>query len=182
MKKLFKYLSGIFAVFVLLIIADIHILGNFYDIGGGVYRSGELNKYNLTYYAKKHKFKTIINLNGVSSRDIYKNEIKIAKELNITHINHKLSNRKFLDYNQTKYLSSLIKDAKKPLLIHCIGGADRTSLASALYHFDILGKTKKQAKKQFSIIYGHAPLLRPYVKAMGDSFDNHVKKSKDKNK
>ncbi len=179
MKRILKYTIFVFVLLVLLVIVDIHVLGNFYKIDDRVYRSGELNKYNLTYYIKKYKFKTIINLNGTSSRDIYKDEISIAKDFNITHINHKLSNKKFLDFNQTIELVQLMKKAEKPLLIHCIGGADRTSLASALYHYAILGKTKEQSQKQFSLLYGHSPFFRPFVQAMDDSFDNYVKKSKE---
>ncbi len=177
MKKISKYTAYLLVLLVLLVAADIHILGNFWTIEDRVYRSGELNRYNLTYYAKKYKLKTIINLNGRSSRDIYKDEINIAKQFDITHINHKLSNKKFLDFNQTKELVKLMKDAEKPLLIHCIGGADRTSLASALYLYAIVGKSYELSKEQFSLLYGHSPFFRPFVQAMGDSFDNYVKKS-----
>ena len=75
----------------------------------------------------------------------------------------------------------ILKDAQKPLLIHCYGGADRTSLVAALYQFAIAKETEKEARKEFSIWYGHAPHFRKKVIAMDRSFDNYITKStKDK--
>ncbi|MFD2031462.1 tyrosine-protein phosphatase [Ancylobacter dichloromethanicus] len=49
-----------------------------------------------------------------------------------------------------------MKDAKKPILIHCQAGADRSGLASALYLAAIKkNSAEAEAEAQLSIRYGH---------------------------
>jgi protein tyrosine/serine phosphatase len=130
----------------------------------------------MPYYLERYKIKTLLNLRGEQkNKSWYKNEKKITKEHNVTLITYKMSSRKYLDFNKTSKLVKILKDAKKPILIHCEGGADRTSLASALYVYAIQGKSANRAREEFSFIYGHLPLIRPQVTAMDRSFDNYVK-------
>ena len=42
---------------------------------------------------------------------------------------------------------ALLDDAKKPILIHCKGGADRTGVIGALYAHEFLGASRAEAKK-----------------------------------
>jgi protein tyrosine/serine phosphatase len=69
---------------------------------------------------------------------------------------------------------TLLQQAPKPILIHCLGGADRSGLVSALYRFAIEGQKPDAADKELSIWYGHVPLIRPKVTAMDDSFWRYV--------
>jgi len=174
LKKILKYLLFIFVLISLILFIIIEILGNFYQVNDNLFRSGQLNKYNLNYYAKKHNIKTILNLRGKSTKEVYLDEIKISNELNITHINYKISNRVFLDFNKTSEIIDILKNAKKPLLVHCAGGADRTSLVAALYQYEIQNKSVKESKKEFSLLYGHSVYFRKFVIAMDNSFDNYV--------
>jgi len=177
LKKTLKYLLYLLLLIGLIAFVIIDVLGNFYKVDNDVYRSGQLNEYNLAYYAEKYKIKTILNLRGTSSKPYYLDEIKISNEYNITHIDHKISNHKYLDFNQTSQLIELVREAKKPLLIHCAGGADRTSLVVALYQYAIKKESVDEAKEAFSLLYGHAPFIRPKVLAMDKSFENYVKKT-----
>ncbi len=175
-KKILKWFISLLIFVGIIAVFIIHILGNFYEVNNEVYRSGQLNKYNLEYYIKKHNINTIINLRGKSERQVYLDERRIANKFNISYINYPISNRKFLDYKKTSEIVGILKNAKKPLLIHCAGGADRTSLVSALYQYAVVGETIKKSKEEFSMFYGYVPFFRDFVKAMGDSFDNYVLK------
>lgn len=42
----------------------------------------------------------------------------------------------------------LLDDSKKPILIHCRGGSDRTGIISALYEVEFLGVSKAEARKR----------------------------------
>ena len=179
-NKILKYLSFVILLIVIVAVYIIHIKGNFYQVNNDLYRSGQLNKYNLEYYINSHKIKTILNLRGLSTKQYYMDEINISNKYNVNHIDFEISNRVFLDFNKTSKLVEIMKNAKKPLLIHCAGGADRTSMAAALYQYAIENKSKKESKKEFSIIYGHTPYFRKHVIAMDNSFENYVKKSKEK--
>jgi protein tyrosine/serine phosphatase len=132
----------------------------------------------MPYYLEKYKIKTILNLRGEKQKEEwYQNEQRITKEHNITLITHKISARKYLDFNHTSKIVKILKDAKKPLLIHCEGGADRTSLVSALYRYALKHQSKEKAEEELSILYGHIPLIRPKVIAMEKSFYNYIEKS-----
>jgi len=75
-------------------------------------------------------------------------------------------------------LVALMKKAPKPLLVHCKAGADRTSLASALYLYAL--KHDPDADRAISIIYGHFPWLGSKTKAMDESFRNYKNSHKGK--
>jgi protein tyrosine/serine phosphatase len=142
------------------------------------YRSAQLFSFNMPYYLEKHKIKTMINLRGARpNQEWYIDEMTITKEYNVTHIDHQISSGGYLDYNQTSQIVAMLKTSKKPLIIHCQGGADRTSLVSALYDYAILHKSKEEARKELRWFYGHLPKIRKKVIAMENSFDNYVEKS-----
>ena len=99
---------------------------------------------NSATYIKKYHFKSIINLRGSSNETWYNDEIAISKEHNITHYNFGFGDRTKQSVETMEKLVKLMKEAKKPLLIHCKAGADRTSLASALYLYSTQDKQKPQ--------------------------------------
>jgi protein tyrosine/serine phosphatase len=183
-KTIFKYILQFIKYSIIIIITIgliafiiMDILGNHYKVADGVYRSGQLNKYNLEYYIKHNKIQTILNLRGKWEDEKYLTEKKISKKYNVTHIDYTLWNNEFLDFNKTSQIVQILKDAKKPILIHCYGGADRTSLVAALYQFAIAKETPEEARKEFSILYGHTPYFRKKVIAMDKSFDNYIEHS-----
>jgi len=155
------------------------IYGNFHKLDNNAYRSAQLFSFNMPYYLEKYKIKTILNLRGEQkNKSWYKNEKQITKEHNISLLTFKMSSRKYLDFNQTSKIVKILKNAKKPILIHCEGGADRTSLVSALYDYALLHLSKEEAMEEFSFIYGHLPIIRPKVIAMDKSFENFVLSTK----
>ena len=72
-------------------------------------------------------------------------------------------------------LINIVKNAKKPILIHCKAGADRTGLVSALYLYSI---GDKNALKMLSLKYGHFPYLFSPTSAMDESFKLYSSKEK----
>jgi len=179
-KKLFKYILLFLLMFTTVVVFIIYIQGNFYKVNDDVYRSGQLNKYNLEFYIKQYHIKSILNLRGKSTRQYYTDEIKISDKYKVNHIDYGISNRKFLDFNKTMQIINIMKSAEKPLLIHCAGGADRTSLAAALYQYALKNKSVEESREEFSIIYGHSPFFRKHVIAMDNSFLNFTKQNKGK--
>ncbi|MEA2019175.1 MAG: tyrosine-protein phosphatase [Campylobacterota bacterium] len=177
--RILKYIFSFIVFLILFAFTYAEIYGNFHKIDNDVYRSGKLNKYNLPYYLNKYEIKTVLNLHGTSSKSWYQNEKDITKSLNVNHINFKMNSGSYYDFNKTSELIEVMRKAQKPMLIHCLGGADRTSLAAALYQYAIIDKSEEEAREQLSWIYGHFPSLRPHVIAMDNSFDNYIKVSKD---
>jgi len=145
------------------------VYGNFHKVDKDVYRSAQLFTFNMPYYLEEYKIKSILNLRGKEDKSWYKDEIIIANEYNITHINYKIGDRGILPLEKMDKIVHIIKNAPKPLLVHCKAGADRASLASALYVYD---KTKDEnPEKGFSLVYGHFPWLGSKTVAMDESFE-----------
>jgi len=152
------------------------VIGNFHQLDSNAYRSAQLFSYNMPYYLKKYHIKTVINLRGHDpAKKWYQVEANITKQLGVELINFKMRSTKYLDINRSKKLIAIMQNAKKPILIHCQGGADRTSLASALYIYGVKGKSQEEAREELSFIYGHLVWLFPKVIAMDKSFKDYVR-------
>jgi protein tyrosine/serine phosphatase len=76
-----------------------------------------------------------------------------------------------LNEQEAMQLIAVMRDAPKPLLIHCQAGADRTGLASALYLAAIAGKSEQVAEGQLSLRYGHIPYSFSRAFPMDETFE-----------
>lgn len=65
-----------------------------------------------------------------------------------------------------------LREAPKPVLIHCLAGSDRTGLVSALYCLTLKGETPAQADRELSVWYGHISLSKTI--AMDHSYWHYV--------
>jgi len=148
--------------------------GNFRTVSPGrVYRSGQLTEKQLTKYAKEYNIQSILNLRGRNEQsDWWKEEIAASIRLGIKHYDVGLSSDKEPVEKEIQELVAVLQEAPKPLLIHCLAGADRSSLVSAMYLYRFEKYPYKKARRQLSFIYGHSALLRPSTKAMDRAFAN----------
>jgi len=151
--------------------------GNYHTVlPGELYRSGQLSPAQLTEHLKQDGIRSIINLRGPAPRDAwYRKELAVAQAHGVAHADVDLSAGIPLSDTQLRDLVALMARLPKPLLLHCLGGADRTGMASALYLYAIKGKPAKQAADQLALRYGHFPYwFRSDVSAMDDSFRRYV--------
>jgi hypothetical protein len=51
------------------------------------------------------------------------------------------------------------------MLVHCLGGADRTGEATALYEIEYMGRTPAEALEALTPRYRHVDWLRPAKRA-----------------
>ena len=144
-------------------------------VSGEAYRSGQMDAEQLARTIERHGIKSIVNLRGGSlNATWYEAEIETAARLGAAHYDRDLDSGEELTLEQMDDLVALLRQAPKPVLIHCLGGADRSGLASGLYRLAIEGRTPKEAEGELSIWYGHVPLIRPKVTAMDRSFWRYV--------
>jgi protein tyrosine/serine phosphatase len=87
--------------------------------------------------------------------------VAATTRLGIRHIDFKMSASKQLPLEKVEMLIALMREAPKPLLVHCQGGADRTGLASLLYTSLIAGVNEDLAEWQLSPLFGHFGI--PYL-------------------
>ncbi|WP_411969729.1 dual specificity protein phosphatase family protein [Rhizobium sp. 3T7] len=146
--------------------------GNFHAVvAGQVYRSSQPSPQAIADFSKRYGIKTIISLRGGINSPAWNAEVEQAKTLGIEHIDFPMSAYKELSPERAKELIQVMKDAPKPLLIHCLSGADRTGLASALYLAAISKTNEKVAEGQMSIFYGHIALPISRAFAMDRTFE-----------
>lgn len=110
---------------------------NLYKINDSIYRSAQPNKKAMKYL-QQIGVKTILNLRH---RRNDKNETKHTQLIleNVPINTWEISENNIID------ALKIIKNAQKPILIHCLHGSDRTGLIIATYRIVFENYTKEQA-------------------------------------
>lgn len=127
---------------------------NLAQIAPGVWRSNQPSPQRLARHAAAG-FKTILNLRGAAPQSFWLFEAEAAAAHGITLHDLNMSARQAPSRAKLLALVDLMRDAQRPLLIHCKSGADRTGLAAALYLVCIEGRPLAEARAQLSWRYMH---------------------------
>jgi protein tyrosine/serine phosphatase len=146
--------------------------GNLHAVTDGVlYRSAQLSKEQFAASIRQYHVKSVLNLRGAHPHEAWwEDEVAATQENGAAHYDIALSSKRFVGEEQAERVLALIRDAPKPLLIHCRSGADRTGLVAALYRYAVEHADPAEADKQLSIAYGHFPYLTSKSGAMDQSF------------
>lgn len=123
------------------------------------YRSGQMRDWQLENAIQEYKLEKVINLRGENKKeDWYKKEVKICKKNGVTHQDIKLSAWGAPKKEELIKLVNAIIDSyqkNKNTIVHCYGGADRASFASAVARILIKKDSVKKALTEYKLIYGH---------------------------
>ena len=118
-----------------------------------------MDRDELEYYVNTYHLKSILNLRGKNlDSDWYIEEVKVSSEHGIEHYDMSLSASRELTAEEVRVLLEIFNSASRPILIHCKSGADRAGLVSAMWKMIVDKKSKAEARKQLSIVYGHIPI------------------------
>lgn len=129
-------------------------------VAGEAYRSAQPSPDELVAYSKTYGIATVLNLRGAQTRRAwYRDEIRTAERLGIRHVDFAMSPVKELSQAEASRLVAIMAEARKPILIHCLAGSDRSGLAAALYLAAIAGSGDAAAESQLSLRYGHLPFV-----------------------
>ena len=136
---------------------------------GLLYRSAQLPVGDFISLAKQAGLRTVINLRGENvGRDWYDAQYHAAQELGVGFINYRMSASRELTVEQMNELAQILRDAPKPVLIHCGSGSDRSGLACALLLLEA-GHPPEAVAHQLSLRFGHFPYLWSGSWAMDNS-------------
>jgi protein tyrosine/serine phosphatase len=146
--------------------------GNLHAVSDGVlYRSAQLSKEQFEAAIREHNLRSILNLRGAHPGEAwYDDEIAAARQAGIRHYDYPMSAKRKLARDQIEPILEIVRNAPKPLLIHCKSGADRSGLVAALFRLSIENASPEEADRQLSLRYGHFPYLTSKSGAMDESF------------
>jgi protein tyrosine/serine phosphatase len=135
----------------------LQLTGNFHTvIEGQLYRSAQPSTAQLERYIRANGIKTVINLRGNSGyAKWWEEEVAVTERLGVGHVDFGMSASKILTPAKADQLVAIMRDAPKPILIHCLSGADRTGLVSVLYSQQIGKLAEDVAERQLSLAFGH---------------------------
>ena len=136
---------------------------NFHTVEKGkLYRSGQLKPNRLEHYLKKYTIKTVINLRGRNPLEPWwLNEFFTTQRLGVTLHDIAMNSYTLPPKKHLIKLLHLYKSEPKPILIHCLSGADRTGEAAALWVLEQQKKNKRIAQQQLSLRYGYLKRRKP---------------------
>jgi protein tyrosine/serine phosphatase len=140
--------------------AYVHGRGNFHEVEKGVlFRSARLGADGLEKAINQHGIKSVLNLCGPQPGvDWYEGEARVAQTHGVFFRNLALSANQEWDEKQLAEVMRTLREAPKPLLIHCRAGSDRTGLTCALFVAS-RGGSYRDACEQLGLYYGHFPYL-----------------------
>lgn len=157
---------------VLQLLGNVHVV-----VEKQYYRSAQLDKAALERVIQEYGIKSILNLLGTShEKSWYADEIAVSRQLGVEHHDYGISASEFVNANKIDEILKILRDAPKPILVHCKNGADRSGLVSAIYLAEIQGVAVDEAIGQLSLYYGHFPWLISETGAMDESFRSYERR------
>lgn len=169
----FIFMGGVGIVLASALFAGgLRLSGNIHEVvPHEAYRSAQLSAARLQALVRGEGIKTVVNLRGQNpDQDWYREEHDAMDLIGVTEIDLPLSANEEPDDAVILHLIETLQRAKKPLLIHCEAGADRSGLAAALYRFVVAGDPAEHALEQLSLRFGHFPWLWSQTGAMDRAF------------
>jgi len=151
----------------------LHLGDNFHAVvPGQLYRSAQPTPELIADYQKEYGIKTVINLRGENvGSGWYDAELAETSKLGIRLVNFRMSAKREFTQDRFTELMAVLREAEKPILVHCMSGSDRSGLVSALYLAAVTKVSEEQADNQISFRYGHIPLWFSPPYAMQRSFE-----------
>ncbi|MBL8446429.1 MAG: tyrosine-protein phosphatase [Zoogloeaceae bacterium] len=131
------------------------VYNNFYDLGGGMYRSSQPSPSQIRRYQRKLGLRTIVNLRGESPYGSYPLEVAACRDLGIELVDLTLYSRAPPSRRRIHALQDTFARIQYPALLHCKSGADRAGMAAALYRILHLGHPVDAAMQELDWRYGH---------------------------
>lgn len=126
---------------------------NFHKVDDQVYRSSQPLPHQVRRWGRMG-IKTIINLRGGMQYGSYPLEVEAAQQAGITFEALQLRSRALPSVEQLEKVEALFKSIAYPVVLHCKAGADRASMASALYYL-IMHEDSRKALDQMTLKFGH---------------------------
>lgn len=106
----------------------------------------------LGSFLKSHGIASLINLRGANPHWAWwRYETRVCRQIGVAHRDVKLNSRRLPTRGALLDLLQAFDEARRPFLLKCSGGQDRTSFAAALYILHTRGwRAREGAERQFA--------------------------------
>src|SRR5690606_24657622 len=109
-------------------------------VSGQFYRSSQLSPAALEGYVRRYGIRTVVNLRGAAPKARwYRDEKAATASLGVGMVDFPMSATRPLAAGRAAELVAVLKDVPKPILVHCLDGADRTGLVSVIFASQVAG-------------------------------------------
>jgi protein tyrosine phosphatase (PTP) superfamily phosphohydrolase (DUF442 family) len=127
---------------------------NFHTVAPGVFRSNHPDHARLDRYVARG-IRTILTFRGEVTKPFHRLEEESCAALGLDLHRIRMAAREAPKRDALLQLLDFFDTAPRPFLMHCKSGADRTSLASALYLIHVEGASVAAARGQMSPRFIH---------------------------
>lgn len=149
---------------------------NFHAIvPGQAYRSGQPRGDELTRWIRQYGLKTVVNLRGESNQPLVAAELEAVKAAGADFVCIGMSARSLPSAEKLRRLVTTVEGARRPVLFHCLGGADRSGLASVLAAMAIGGKDFEAARSEMSWHYLHFDSDPKHIAGVLEMYEDHCR-------
>lgn len=129
---------------------------------GRFFRSAQLTPDRLARLIDARGIRTIVNLRGAKpGRRWYREEREVARAKGVHHVDVRWSAERLPHRESLLELLDVYARAERPILVHCLSGADRAGEAAAIYQIEYMGRSAEQAAEMLSLRFLHLAWLRP---------------------
>lgn len=132
-----------------------------------VYRSAQPSPSALEHWIRELGLRTVINLRGESGNSWFKAERAVTEAHSVELYSLPLASGSMPHRRALQQLVHLLDSAKRPILLHCSLGIERSGVAAAVAVLLAEGDVM-EARKQFSLNYGFVPGLDDHPKILDD--------------
>ncbi len=145
-------------------------------IDSQVYRSAQLSASRLDSVIRTYGIRTIISLLGPEKGDPgYENEKSVAERHQVRMLNIGFGSHELPRYNRLNQLVDALQSARRPILLHCYRGADRSGMASAIALILNDAPSLETIEKQFSWRFGVIPYSNSIGVIFFDQYDKWLR-------
>ena len=161
-SRMVRILAVVLAVPVLLFLAAVYHYFpgyNFRVVEKGVlYGSRQMSGPALERTIRKWGIKTVVNLRGEHpDAPWYREELRACQSAGVQHVDFDWSRSNMPSPESLAAYVDTVKNAPKPILVHCEGGTHRTGAAAAIWLL-LRGHGTRTARGQFGPMFRNAPI------------------------
>jgi protein tyrosine/serine phosphatase len=154
-----------------------HVRLNFGTVvEGQVYRSAQPTAEKLSGWVQQYGLRTIINLRGENPRPAEEFEGSISRQFGVRLVHVRLSAMAQPPRRALRQLIEEFETAPRPILIHCLAGADRTGMASVLAAMAVGGRPYAEARGELSLWHLHFDRDPDHIGGLFDEYEEYCRR------